>query len=74
MRARCKLGQHKDRPMRGGNRVECTRCGDVFPCRHPCNHIDCILATGRELPGWVEVDPSDVEAIVAENLGAVHDD
>lgn len=57
--------------MRGGNRVECTRCGDIFPCRHDCNHIDCILATSRTLPDWVTVDPLDADAIVADALGGV---
>jgi hypothetical protein len=50
---RCKKGEHQ--PMRGGKRERCTKCGDVFPCRNECEHIDCILESGRELPDWVTV-------------------
>ena len=31
-------------PMRGGKRLKCTGCGDVFPCRHSCDHVDCMDA------------------------------
>ncbi len=56
-RARCKPNDHTDRRMRGGRRVRCTTCGDAFPCRHDCERVDCILATGRELPDWITLAP-----------------
>lgn len=28
-------------PVRGGKRLRCTGCRDVFPCRHACTHADC---------------------------------
>lgn len=62
---KCRLGQHEDRRMKGGHHIECTKCGDVFPCRHECSHIDCCLATGRKLPDWVKFDLSDVESVMA---------
>lgn len=27
--------------MRGGKRARCTGCGDVYPCRGSCEHLDC---------------------------------
>lgn len=51
-RAKCRPSQHDDRLMRGG-RVKCRKCGDVFPCRDACEHVDCAAATGRALPDWI---------------------
>lgn len=49
-RAKCGLGKHQDRLMRGGTRVECTACGDQFPCENrSCGHFDC--AWERDEPG-----------------------
>lgn len=31
-------------PVRGGRRLRCEGCGDVFPCRHACEHLDCAEA------------------------------
>lgn len=28
-------------PVRGGRRLRCSGCRDVFPCRHACEHADC---------------------------------
>lgn len=28
-------------PVRGGARLRCEGCGDVFPCKHACEHRDC---------------------------------
>lgn len=54
MRVRkCRPDQHVDRPMRGGKRVKCITCGDVFPCRTACDHADCALAAGRPMPEGV---------------------
>ena len=63
-RKRCKVRNHHDRRLRRGQHYECTACGDVFPCRGECPHIDCIVATGRELPEWV--GPEARAAVVAE--------
>lgn len=27
--------------LRGGKRARCTGCGDVYPCRGACEHLDC---------------------------------
>jgi hypothetical protein len=51
---------------RGGAHEQCTKCGDVFPCRNECSHLDCIVATGRELPGWCGDPDQTREAIMAE--------
>lgn len=34
-------------PLRGGRRVRCVGCGDVFPCRSACDHLDCAEARGE---------------------------
>lgn len=42
---------------RGGAHEQCTKCKDVFPCRNECEHLDCIVATGREIPDcWANPD------------------
>jgi hypothetical protein len=67
MKHRCNTRDHVDKPMkRGSARVQCTKCGDVFPCRHDCEHLDCIVATGRELPDWVGDHDKAREALHAE--------
>jgi hypothetical protein len=55
VKLRCKPGEHADRPLRGGKRVRCTKCGDEFPCAHDCSHADCAIAAGRALPDWITV-------------------
>ncbi|HUE39986.1 MAG TPA: hypothetical protein VMR29_10800 [Candidatus Binatia bacterium] len=56
MKLRCKPGAHVDRPLkRGSVRVKCERCGDVFPCHHDCEHIDCRLVKNQPLPDWISV-------------------
>lgn len=50
----CRLRDHAWHPLqRGSDREQCRTCGDVFPCRHACDHLDCRLATQRPLPYWV---------------------
>jgi hypothetical protein len=44
MAKKCRRGQHRDRVVRGGRRLRCTECGDEFPCRHNCDHVDCAEA------------------------------
>lgn len=40
----CKKITHWD-PKRGGKTLQCSGCGDRFPCRHKkCGHIDCVDA------------------------------
>jgi hypothetical protein len=64
---KCKHREHDWQPMkRGGAREQCTKCQDVFPCRHACEHLDCCAATGREMPEWC-CDPVQArEAMLAE--------
>jgi len=58
---RCTKNAHDWKPMkRGGAHEQCTKCQDVFPCRHECEHLDCIAATGRPLTPYFQdvlVDP-----------------
>lgn len=50
---RCSPRDHNWKPMkRGGAHEQCTKCLDVFPCRSACEHLDCIVATGREIPEY----------------------
>jgi len=63
-RKSCKVRDHHDRRLRRGQHYECSVCRDVFPCRGSCAHLDCIVATGRELPE--HVGPEARAAIVAE--------
>jgi hypothetical protein len=67
---KCPIGQHADKLLRGGKRTRCTKCGDVFPCSHACDHFDCRLARGEELPDMVVgFDYADAADVVAEALG-----
>jgi hypothetical protein len=66
---KCKLGQHTDVLLRGGKSVRCTTCGDTWPCRHECDHFDCRCARGEEMPPYVDFNPDDAEAVIAEALG-----
>lgn len=57
-RVKCKTRDHRD--TFGRSRAKCTACGDVFPCASKtCDHLDCIVATGRALPDFVEGDAYD---------------
>jgi len=38
---------------RGSSRERCAKCKDVYPCRHACAHVDCIVDTGRALPDHI---------------------
>ena len=62
----CSKRQHDWQPMRRGAREQCTKCADVFPCRHACEHLDCIVATSREMPDWVADAEQAREAMLAE--------
>ena len=64
MTNRCNIRKHHDQPLRGGARYQCEACQDVFPCRHDCEHLDCIVATGRKLPDTVGEEARD--ALTAE--------
>lgn len=37
----CGRNQHQWHLVRNGKRQECSKCGDCFPCRHICKHLDC---------------------------------
>jgi len=58
-RKKCPITKHTDRPIRGSSRVKCSTCGDVFPCRKPCTHIDCLMELGElsRLPDWIRPVP-----------------
>lgn len=51
---------------RGGAHEQCTKCSDVFPCRRDCTHLDCIVATGREIPESLANPDQAREAMIAE--------
>ena len=56
----CALRDHQWQPLkRGSNREQCRTCGDVFPCRYECSHIDCRLAMNEPLPEWVTLVPAE---------------
>jgi len=42
--------------LRGGNRERCEKCRTVFPCRHACEHLDCMIERGETLPEWARSD------------------
>lgn len=71
MKSRCKPREHRDRRLRGGGHYQCATCGDVFPCRTLCDHLDCIVATGRPLPEHASDSARD--ALIAE-LRAIYPD
>ena len=48
---KCKPSDHVDHPVQGSKRVRCVKCGDIYPCSK-CEHLDCILERGEELPEW----------------------
>lgn len=64
---RCAKRAHDWKPMkRGGAHEQCTKCHDVFPCRSECEHLDCIVATGREIPECWGNPEEAREAMLAE--------
>jgi hypothetical protein len=64
---RCAKRDHNWKPMkRGGAHEQCTKCGDVFPCRSACEHLDCIVATGRTLPDYVANHDQARDALLSE--------
>lgn len=50
-------------PVRGGARLRCEGCADVFPCRHACRHLDCadVRTTSNDsaIAAGKLVDPKD---------------
>lgn len=72
---RCSKREHNWKPMkRGGAHEQCTKCGDVFPCRHACEHLDCIAATGRPLTEYFQntlVDPEAALDAMREELAII---
>lgn len=64
---RCAKNDHNWKPMkRGGAHEQCTKCGDVFPCRSACEHLDCIVATGRPIPDYYADPEKAREGMLAE--------
>ena len=45
---------HVDKPIRRGG-VQCTVCGDRFPCKADCGHIDCRMERREPLPPHIHV-------------------
>lgn len=55
----CLKAEHAWRDVRGGKYQRCEKCLTHFPCKHDCEHHDCILVRsgraselGEDLPGW----------------------
>jgi hypothetical protein len=49
-------------PMkRGSSHEKCIKCQTVFPCRHRCEHLDCITERGEALPAWAQPTEPEVE-------------
>ena len=64
---KCKHREHDWQPMkRGAAREQCTKCKDVFPCRHACEHYDCCAATGRPMPAFCSDPERTRDAMLAE--------
>lgn len=53
---KCKRHEHDYQLVKGGKRQVCTACGDAFPCRHACDHLDCRDARidAETKPNWWE--------------------
>lgn len=51
--------------LRGGAREKCIKCRTVFPCRHDCEHFDCMIERGDKLPEWASA-PSALDRMMAE--------
>lgn len=60
-RAVCKNTEHHDEPIRGSTRERCSKCGDEFPCKRSCGHLDCMQARGEPPPEWADYDLPDRE-------------
>ena len=68
---RCAKSEHNWKPMkRGGAHEQCTKCHDVFPCRNDCRHLDCIVATGREIPASC-VNPEQMRGALLAELAII---
>lgn len=63
---RCSKSEHDWKPVRGGASERCTKCRDVFPCRFDCDHLDCIVATGRPVPDYYANPEQARENMLAE--------
>lgn len=54
----CRLRDHEWELLRGGRHEQCKKCKTLFPCKHDCEHLDCIaaraeMADGSPMPAWV---------------------
>jgi hypothetical protein len=68
---KCNIREHNWQPMkRGGAHEQCTKCQDVFPCRHACEHLDCCAATNRPMPEWCG-DPDNARAAMLAELAII---
>lgn len=64
---RCKYREHDWQPTkRGAHREQCTKCGDVFPCRTSCEHYDCCAARGDAMPASCHDPDQTRETMLAE--------
>lgn len=65
----CSPTEHSDQPLRrGSSRVRCVKCGDIFPCFHNCNHIDCMIEKKLPLPEWVSLAEVQRPDLVSEAI------
>lgn len=45
-----------------GKREKCSLCGTKFPCPLACQHVDCCLLKGHELPEWITLVKEEKDA------------
>ena len=51
----------------------CVRCGEVFPCKADCTHVDCNESKGLPLPAWYLELASDRMALEQEITPPIDD-
>lgn len=63
---RCTLHTHDWELSERATHETCKKCRTRFPCAHDCQHLDCIVVTGRSLPESVVINFSREEFIKDE--------
>lgn len=53
----CKLWAHDWKPF--GEGEKCSKCGEIFPCAHDCEHMDCREVKGQPQEDWITVKVAD---------------
>lgn len=65
-KTRCTLHTHDWVLSDRATHETCKRCRTRFPCTHDCQHLDCIVVTGRPLPECTVINFSREEFIKDE--------